>query len=306
MLKLPLALISAYAVVQCGMAVFWVAYPVWWRLVGAGGPLPYVGLDRDIEAGAVAVASVGLATILGGPWAVRGLVWIDRGLIHILLGRAETAERVRELEDARSWIVEDAAGTLRQIERNLHDGTQAQLSALAMKLGQAKEKLEAHDDVPYDPTGALELVDAAHRHAKEALVELRDTVRGIHPPALDLCLDAALATLVARSAVPATLHADLRQRPSRAIETIAYCAAAELVNNAATHGPAGHIVAEVTERDSALRLHVRDDGVGGAVPGAGSGLSGPADRLRVVDGHLDVVSPCGGPTEVTVELPLQP
>ena len=193
---------------------------------------------------------------------------------------------------------------MRRIERDLHDGTQAQLGTLAMNLGQAKEKLEHHEGVPYDPTGALDLVTEAHRHAKEALVELRDIARGIHPPALDLGLEAALATLVSRSAVPATLHADLPERPGRAIETIAYFSAAELLANAARHGHAQHIGVDVVESGGVLRLTVRDDGIGGATPGAGSGLVGLADRLRAVDGRLDIVSPAGGPTVISVELPL--
>jgi signal transduction histidine kinase len=201
-------------------------------------------------------------------------------------------------------VVEDAAATLRRIERDLHDGTQAQLATLAMNLGQAKEKLEHRPNVPYDPAGALELIDTAHRHSKEALAELRDIVRGIHPPALDVGLDAALATLVARSAVPAVLHTDIRDRPAKAIETIAYFSAAELLANVAKHSQARHATVEVTARDGTLRLQVSDDGVGGAQPGLGSGLPGLHDRVRAVDGHLHISSPAGGPTVVCVELPL--
>ena len=260
--------------------------------------------DRDTWPHALVVVVAGAAVLLAGPWVIRALVWIDRRLIHALLGRPAGAERVRELEDARARIVDDAAATMRRIERDLHDGTQAQLGTLAMNLGQAKEKLEHHEGVPYDPAGALDLVEAAHRHAKEALVELRDIARGIHPPALDLGLEAALATLVARSAVPATLHAELPERPGRAVETIAYFSAAELLANAARHGHAQRIGVDVVESGGVLRLTVRDDGIGGATPGAGSGLIGLADRLRAVDGRLDIVSPAGGPTVISVELPL--
>jgi signal transduction histidine kinase len=201
-------------------------------------------------------------------------------------------------------VVDDSAATLRRIERDLHDGTQAQLATLAMNLGQAKEKLEHRSNVPFDPTGALELVDSAHRQAKEALIELRDIARGIHPPALDVGLDAALATLVARSAVPAELHTDIRDRPTKAIETIAYFSAAELLANIARHSQAQHATVDVTTRDGALRLQVSDDGVGDALPGTGSGLPGLHDRVRAVDGRLHVSSPAGGPTVVRVELPL--
>src|SRR5262249_35648511 len=155
-----------------------------------------------------------------------------------------------------------SATTLRRIERDLHDGTQAQLAALAMTLGQAKEKLEHRANVPFDPAGALDLVDVAHRHAKEALIELRDLARGIHPPALDVGLDAALATLVARSAVPTTLHTDLPTRPAKAIETIAYFSAAELLANVAKHSRARHAEVKVVARGGTLHLTVRDDGIG--------------------------------------------
>jgi signal transduction histidine kinase len=127
---------------------------------------------------------------------------------------------------------------------------------------------------------------------------------GIHPPALDVGLDAALATLVARSAVPAVLCADIQDRPSRAIETIAYFSAAELLANVAKHRRAGQATVEVTARDGVLRLQVSDDGEGGARPGIGSGLPGLDHRLRAVDADLRISSPPGGPTVVRVDLPL--
>jgi signal transduction histidine kinase len=302
LVKLPLAVVTCYVIVLWGEALFWFIYPIWWQLTGLGGPLPFI--DADTWPSALAVALIGLVGLFAFPWAIRALVWCDRQLIRSLLGRPSHAERVRELEDARTRIVDDAATTLRRIERDLHDGTQAQLGTLAMTLGQAKEKLEHRVGVPYDPAGALHLIEAAHRHAKEALVELRDITRGIHPPALDLGLDAALATLVARSAIPATLHADLPQRPDQAIETITYFTVAELLSNAAKHSRASRVVVEITERGGTVHVQVHDDGVGGAIPGAGSGLTGLADRLRAVDGHLNIVSPRGGPTVISVKLPL--
>jgi signal transduction histidine kinase len=303
LVKLPLAMVTFYVIVLWAEALFWLIYPIWWQLTGLGGPLPFI--DADTWPGAVAVALIGLIVVFAAPWAIRTLVWCDRQLIRSLLGRPLDAERVRDLEHARAHIADDAATTLRRIERDLHDGTQAQLGTLAMTLGQAKEKLEHRAGVPYDPAGALDLIEDAHRHAKEALAELRDIARGIHPPALDLGLDPALATLVARSTIPATLHADLQQRPSKAIETIAYFTVAELLANAAKHSRARRITVEITERGGTLHLQVRDDGIGGAIPGAGSGLNGLADRLHAVDGRLEIVSPPGGPTVISVDLPLQ-
>ena len=334
LVKFPLAVFTVYVAAICwGVGLLWLTYPVWWQSSGPGPARanmfldaaalifcgvsstgPRVAHDLTVHFGAdvyadtwpraLLVQLAGLALLLAAPWVVRGLVSIDRWLISGLLGRTRGSQRICELERARALVVEDSAAVLRHIERDLHDGTQAQLATLAMNLGQAKEKLEHRANVPFDPAGALELINTAHRHTKEALAELRDIARGIHPPALDVGLDAALATLVARSAVPAVLHADIRDRPTRAIETIAYFSVAELLANVATHSQAGQATVEVTARDGALRLQVSDDGIGGAHPGTGSGLPGLNQRVRAVDGDLRISSPPGGPTVVRVYLPL--
>ena len=148
-------------------------------------------------------------------------------------------------------------------------------------------------------------MDAAHRGAKEALIELRDLARGIHPPVLDSGLAEALATLAAQSIIPVELTADIAERPTPAIETIAYFCAAELLANAAKHSGANRVLLDLTQRADTLRLRVSDDGAGGADPAGGSGLPGLVQRVRTVDGRLDLTSPPGGPTVVTVELPLR-
>jgi signal transduction histidine kinase len=150
---------------------------------------------------------------------------------------------------------------------------------------------------------ALELVDAAHRGAKEAITELRDLARGIHPPVLDQGLGTALATLAARSGVPVELAIDLPERPSAAIETIAYFCAAELLTNVAKHSGARHATLEVVHAPGLLRVRVSDDGTGGARIEARGGLAGLAERVTTVDGRLQIDSPPHGPTVVTVELP---
>ncbi|MFE4721771.1 sensor histidine kinase, partial [Streptomyces sp. NPDC056728] len=127
---------------------------------------------------------------------------------------------------------------------------------------------------------------------------------GIHPPALDDGLSDALSTLAARSTVPVELSVDVTQRPTPAIETIAYFCAAELLTNVIKHSGARRAVLRVAQEDGLLRLRVTDDGRGGATLGAESGLTGLRQRVRTVDGRLDVSSPSGGPTAVTVELPL--
>ncbi len=336
-IDLPVAFMAFYVSVAVWVGgLFCLTYPLWWRLsprpahglmsnsgfidglalIGRAAPtsgshvaahtvsLRIGGLYLDTWPRALLVSLGGIVAVLGAPWVVRAFIWLQRQVIGGLLGPSRGSERVDELEHARAQIIDDSAARLRRIERDLHDGTQAQLATLAMNLGQAKEKLEPGSSTTFDPAGAFELVQAAHGHAKEALIELRDIARGIHPPALDLGLDAALTTLVARSAVPAVLNIDLATRPAEAIETIAYFSVAELLANVAKHSGARHATVEVIARDDRLRLEVTDDGTGGARTGAGSGLSGLSARVRAVDGHLRVSSPRGGPTAVVVELPL--
>jgi signal transduction histidine kinase len=222
---------------------------------------------------------------------------------HLLV--APLPRRVRELEQSRAHLVDDSAARLRRIERDLHDGAQAQMVAVAMKLGLAREKLggAVAGTTPPDLERILELVDAAHHGAKEAIAELRDLARGIHPPALDQGLGAALATLAARSDVPVELVIDLPERPSAAIETIAYFCAAELLANVAKHGDARHATLEAVHTPGQLRVRVSDDGRGGARIEARGGLAGLAERVRTVDGRLEISSPSGGPTVVTAQLP---
>jgi len=216
-----------------------------------------------------------------------------------MLGPGRLAQRVADLEQTRALAVDDSAALLRRVERDLHDGAQIRLATVAMNLGMAREKL-SDDNRPE----VRELIDAAHHGAKEALIELRNLARGIHPPALDNGLAAALATLAASSAIPVELVTTIPRRPAPAIETIAYFCAAELLANATKHSHANTIAIGVTERDRMLVLRVSDDGRGGADPARGSGLSGLAQRVRTVDGSLAIMSPHGGPTQVTVQLPL--
>ncbi len=248
----------------------------------------------------VATALVGLLFLLAAPWVIRGVLAVDRAAATALLGPTGRDARVAELEHSRAVAVDDAAATLRRIERDLHDGTQARLVALAMNVGLAKEKLAEGGD----PEQAQALLDTAHTTAKQAIAEVRDLARGIHPPVLDSGLDAALATLAAHSAIPVDVRTSLRHRPEPAIETIAYFCAAELLTNAAKHSGARTISVSVHQVDEQLVLMVHDDGQGGARIGAGSGLAGLSERISAVDGTLRVDSPPGGPTSARVELPM--
>jgi signal transduction histidine kinase len=217
----------------------------------------------------------------------------------------DSVHRVRELEQTRAHLVDDSAARLRRIERDLHDGAQAQMVAVTMKLGLAVKKLGGMTDGTgqTDLDRVLELVAAAHRGAKEAIAELRDLARGIHPPVLDQGLGIALTSLATRSDLPVELVIDLPERPSAAIETIAYFCAAELLANVTKHSGARHATLEAVHVPGLLRMRVSDDGCGGARVEARGGLAGLAERVKTVDGRLQLSSPPAGPTVVTVELP---
>ena len=311
--KLPVAAVQLYAITTAVIGLFDITYPVDWLLFWhrpngpvsptvALNPLPFGGSFKIYGLpGTFLAVIVGAAAVLAATWLARAITAGDRWLVRSLLGPSSMAERVTELERTRSLAVEDSAAALRQVERDLHDGAQMRLAALAMNLGMAREKLDDDDDAT-----VRELIDAAQRNAVDALADLRDLARGIHPPALDNGLPSALATLAASSAIPATVTADIKARPAPAIETIAYFCAAELIANATKHSYANQIEINIyTERSGVLRLEVTDDGIGGADAAHGTGLTGLAQRVSTVDGHLEVSSPSGGPTTIIVKLPLK-
>jgi signal transduction histidine kinase len=211
----------------------------------------------------------------------------------------ELAERARELQERRARAVDESAARLRGIERDLHDGAQVRLAALAMTLGEIKENLEqsATDD------RTLELVGSAHQNAKDTLTELRDLARGIHPPVLDRGLGAALGILAGTSAIPVGLTVAITERPSPAIEAMAYFCTAELLANVTKHSGASRVTITVSEPSNGVKLTVTDDGRGGGRLLPGGGLAGLLERVQTVDGRLDLDSPPGGPTTVTIELP---
>ena len=290
--------------------LFYLTYPIWQELAKAG---PGLGTGNPVPlAASFLFVPLGAFLLLAAPWLAHGVNELDLVLMRGLLGPGSPdptvlTERVRDLEVTRAHAVDDSAARLRSIERDLHDGAQAQLVALAMKLGLAKEKLggkeKLADTAPADLTRVAQLVDDAHRSAIEAIAELRTLARGIHPSVLDNGLTDALTTLAERSVVPVELVTDIPERPSAAIETIAYFSAAELLANVAKHSGARHANLEAVHVPGLLRIRVTDDGHGGASAVPGGGLRGLAERVRTVDGQLDIDSPAGGPTVVTVELP---
>ncbi|MFL5995625.1 MAG: sensor histidine kinase [Streptomyces sp.] len=306
-LHLPWAMFSFVVAVN-----FWVygwallTYPLWfWVFPAYGGQdglelygdqTHHIYLDNPFEIGVTAL--VGLLFTLATPWIVRALTTVDRVMVHGLLGPTRLSARVVELESDRGVVVDTAAADLRRIERDLHDGAQARLVALAMDLGLAKEKLTE------DPAAAARMVDEAHGEVKTALQELRDLARGIHPAVLtDRGLDAALSAVASRCTVPVQVEVDLPARPAPAIEGIAYFTVSELLQNISKHSRATLAAVDVWQVENRLLLQVVDNGVGGADVSSGSGLAGLAERLDAVDGILVVDSPVGGPTRVTAELP---
>jgi signal transduction histidine kinase len=212
--------------------------------------------------------------------------------------RDRLSTEVTRLSVSRARVVDATDAERRRIERDLHDGVQPRLVALAITLGRAQAKFDA------DPDEASRLLSQAHESAKEALSDLRDLARGIHPSVLDdRGLDAALSALVAGSPVPVSVAVDLPRRPSRTSEAVAYFLVAEAVTNVAKHARATQATVVIGQDDSAMQVVVADDGGGGAAATPGGGLAGLVDRLAAVDGTLAVSSPPGGPTRLEAVIP---
>jgi signal transduction histidine kinase len=285
--------------VSCSFAL--AALPLYWNaLPNRRLSMPFV---PDLPA-SLAVWLVGVAGLLLLPLVARGLVGVDLALARSLLGpasherMAELTQRVETLTQTREMTVDSVELERRRIERDLHDGPQQRLVAIAMDLGMARQKL---DD---DPAQARELLDKAHAAAKEAIVEMRQVARGIHPPVLtDRGLDAALSALAARSPVPVSVRVQLPRRPSPTIEAIAYFCVSEALTNVAKHSGARTASVTVTQTDGIVHVEVADDGRGGADPASGTGLSGLRQRLAAVDGTLTLDSPPGGGTRLIMDLP---
>jgi signal transduction histidine kinase len=247
-----------------------------------------------------ASAVIGLLVLVAAAQLTRGFAVADAAMSRRLLGpRSDLAARVSELEVSRERVVDAAEAERRRMERDLHDGAQQRLVALAMDLGRAKAKFAD------DPDAARVLVGQAHAQAKEALTELRNLVRGVHPPVLtERGLDAALSGLAALCPIPVDVHVDVPVRPKSAVEAVAYFMVAEALTNVAKHSRASQakVVVEGHGYPGALTVMISDDGIGGA-DAHGPGLSGLADRVSGVDGRLSVESPSGGPTIIAAELP---
>ncbi len=299
LLRLPVSAVAlTVSVTFWSAGLVMLALPFYNKYLPAGGA--ELG-DTVLRGTSVTVTSaLGLVVLIVAAQVTRGFAIADAAMSRRLLGpRSDLAARVTELEISRERVVDAAEAERRRIERDLHDGAQQRLVALAMELGRAKAKFAD------DPDAARVLVDQAHAQAKEALTELRNLVRGVHPPVLtERGLDAALSGLAALCPVPVDVHVDVPVRPKSSVEAVAYFVVAEALTNVAKHSRASRakVVVEGHGYPGTLTVMISDDGIGGAEAGS-PGLSGLADRVSGVDGRLSVESPSGGPTIIAAELP---
>ncbi len=249
----------------------------WWLLVLLDGPLL-------------------VAWWCATPALVRARAIAERGI----LGHSrveQLARRVEEVAASRTETLDHSAAEVRRIERDLHDGAQARIAAVGMNVGLAEKLLET------DPAAAAELLREARETTVSALEDLRSVVRGIHPPALaDRGLVGGIEALALPIPLPVTVALDVPAGLPAPVESAVYFTVAECLANTVKHAAASRAWVSGRYADGVLRLVVGDDGRGGADP-AGSGLSGVARRLAAFDGTLDVASPPGGPTVVTLEVP---
>ncbi|MEV8443341.1 sensor domain-containing protein [Actinosynnema sp. NPDC051121] len=291
---------GAMASAACGLLallVLLVASPL---LVDDGQPVS-IGFDTvTTPEGALVYSVAALVLLLLSPYPLALLAAAHAAVARALL-RGGDGERLRaelvEVGRSRARLVDLFEAERRRVERDLHDGAQQRLVGLTLRLGLAKV------DLPPDSPAYAD-VTSAHEEAKELMTELRELVRGIHPRVLtDRGLPAALGELADRAAIPVTVEADLADRLPAPVETIAYFVVAEALTNVAKHSGADRASVTAALRDGALVVDVSDDGVGGANPAHGTGLTGLADRAAVVNGRMFLSSPAGGPTLVRVELP---
>nr|WSZ17719.1 sensor histidine kinase [Streptomyces canus] len=276
-----------------------VAAGLWRPLAELGGGYWYGFVHVTDQPSALAAGALGVVLLSLAPLAPRLLTAHFRLTRAVLgAGQGELAERVRVLTETRRDAVDSSAAELRRIERDLHDGAQARLVAMGMDLGTIEMLLDK------DPAQAKRLLAQARQSSADALTELRDLVRGIHPPVLaERGLGDAVRALALRLPVATEVTVELEGRPDAPVESAAYFAVSEVLTNAVKHSGADRIWIDLHQTEGMLRISVTDNGRGGALITAGSGLAGVERRLGTFDGVLAVGSPAGGPTMVTMEIP---
>ncbi|MBG6090308.1 sensor histidine kinase [Actinomadura viridis] len=274
--------------------------PLWWWAAPEGSQSAFIVLDGWTKALTLPFLQAALyAAILF--WLVPRFARWQAMLAGFLLRptrRSALTERVELLSTTRAEAIEAHGAELRRIERDLHDGTQAQLVAVALRLGLADRRFDA------DPDAARALFLQARDGVEDALTQLRTVIRGIYPPILsDRGLDGAVRALAAGLPIPVHLDLPGEGRVPAAVEAAAYFVVAEALTNIARHSGASRAEVSLQRAATCLRVRVRDDGEGGADPDRGSGLAGIRRRVAALDGTTRIDSPAGGGTTLEVELP---
>ncbi|GAB7040366.1 sensor domain-containing protein [Catenuloplanes niger JCM 9533] len=287
-------LVPLYGIAGLTLTPLWIWLGTGWYGYGA------VWSVDSFVAGLVCVPQ-GAVILAAGLWLAPWLRWVDALFARVLLAPTKAAElrlRVTQLTVTRAGTVDAQAAELRRIERDLHDGAQARLASLSMLIGLADRLIDR------DPAEAHKLLAEARASSGAALVELRDLVRGIYPPVLaERGLDGAVRALALSLPIPVTVDIALPARPDLPLESAAYFAVAEALTNVIRHSRARHGSVLARYEDGVLRMVVTDDGTGGADPSGGTGLQGIERRLAAFDGKIELSSPRGGPTVLTMELP---
>ncbi|NEA85290.1 sensor histidine kinase [Streptomyces sp. SID7958] len=272
--------------------------PAYYRPIADAGSNYYLWIEISDLTSAMYCAALGVVVLAAGLTTGPALLRAHASLARTLLAPTRTVQRVRRLTDSRSDAVSSSAAELRRIERDLHDGAQARLVALGMNLGVAEQLLSK------DPEAVRAILSDTRKASAAALTELRDLVRGIHPPVLaDRGLADAVRALAMDSPLDVTVNADLPGRPEAPVESAMYFAVAEALANAAKHAEPDTVSIDLWYENGSLRGQVIDDGRGGADPSRGTGLRGIERRLAAFDGLLAINSKPGGPTTLTMELP---
>ena len=276
--------------------------PLWWWAAPEGSQAAFITLDSWPKALTMPFlqAALYLAVLV---WGVPRLARWQALLAGVLLRptrRAQLTERIEELAETRAEALEAHGAELRRIERDLHDGTQAQLVSVALRLGLADRRFDS------DPEAARALFLEARDGIEEALAQLRTVIRGIYPPILsDRGLPGAIRALAAGQHIPVRLDLDDSGRAPAAVEAAAYFVVAEALTNIARHSGAANAEVALRREEGVLRILVRDDGKGGADPDTGSGLAGIRRRVAALDGTTRIDSPAGEGTTLEVELPCE-
>jgi signal transduction histidine kinase len=282
-----------------------IATPLWWAFPPVERPRLFI--DIPVTGWATALTLGPLQILLLTALAYLGFRPIARAHARICLAvlshsaAEQLADRVAVLTRTRAEVLDAHGAELRRIERDLHDGTQARLVAIAMRLAVARQALSDH---PRDEQFLEGLLRDAHVGTEEAMTELRDVIRTVYPPILaDRGLAGALTAVTTRCAVPARLDIGELERVPAAVEAVVYFAVAEALTNVARHSHATAAGVRVRRTAAGLSVVITDNGTGGADPRRGTGIAGIRRRVRALDGTVELTSPAGGPTTVTVELP---